>query len=322
MKVLYVGGYSRSGSTLLARILGESSQAICVGETRFLWSRGLHDNVDCGCGKAFRSCPFWTAIGEEAFGGWDRVDVARLVELDRATNPFRVLPLYRLPPRIETPTTRAIREYVTVLTRLYGAIARVSGASMIVEMSKDPNFACLLMKTPDIDLRILHLVRDSRAVAYSWMRHRRLSSPIDGQQFMPQFRPVNTAVKWLGWNLAFHALGSGRTPYRRIAYESFIAAPRATMCELNAFVDEDLLGRGTWLTETAVELGGHHIFSGNPMRERKGSLPIRLDEEWRRGMSWAQRATVTAVTWPLLCRYGYPMLPTASDGTTVDGGGS
>jgi hypothetical protein len=34
LKILFVGGCSRSGSTLLGRVLGEPQDAVCVGETR------------------------------------------------------------------------------------------------------------------------------------------------------------------------------------------------------------------------------------------------------------------------------------------------
>src|ERR1700683_2101630 len=181
VKILYIGGYGRSGSTLLGRILGESPRAMCVGETRYVWSRGLIDNVACGCWQPFRSCPFWCAggevpfvyaVGEEAFGGWDHVTAEQYTEIDRVTNLMAALPFY-LAPRLRPRLRDAINEYVRSLTSLYGAISRVSEGKTIVEISKDPTFASLLMRMQGPDVRILHLVRDSRAVAYSWPRKRR-----------------------------------------------------------------------------------------------------------------------------------------------------
>src|SRR4028119_1802817 len=57
-----------------------------------------------------------------------------------------------------------------VLERLYRAIQRVSGAGVIVDSSKRFSYAVLLSLLPFGDLRVVHLVRDSRAVAYSWAR--------------------------------------------------------------------------------------------------------------------------------------------------------
>jgi hypothetical protein len=320
VKILYIGGYSRSGSTLLGRVLGERSDTVCVGETRYLWSRGLLENVECGCGQPFRSCPFWSAVGEDAFGGWNRVDAERLTEVDRVTNLSRALPFYWV-PWMRPGLSDTISDYAARLAALYAAISRVSGAKMIIDLSKDPTFACLLMRIPRSDVRIVHLVRDSRAVAYSWTRRRREPSPIGGRQFMGQFSPTYTATNWLTWNAAFHALAAGRSPYLRLTYEGFVADPRAVLHKLSAFADEMLVPADSQLTNTEVKLNGHHIFSGNPMRTATGWLPLRLDNEWQTQLSTAQLAKVTAITWPLLRLYGYPLVPAArsATGTTVDG---
>jgi hypothetical protein len=310
VKVLFIGGCSRSGSTLLGRVLGEPPDSVSVGETRYLWSRGLLHNVECGCGQPFRSCPFWSDVGAEAFGGWERVDAERLAEMDRVTNLPSALPVYRL--RALRPRLRdAIEDYSGHLAALYSAISRVSGGKTIVEMSRDPTFACLLMRIPGNDVRVVHLVRDSRAVAYSWTRRRRLPSPIGEQQFMLQFSLTETARSWMTRNAAFHALSAGGTPYLRLTYESFLGYPRAALDRLSLFADEALVPSASELTQTDVKLGAHHIFSGNPMRSSVGWIPLKADEEWQTQLSSAQLAKVTAITWPLLRLYGYPLAPVA-----------
>ncbi len=310
MKVLYVGGYGRSGSTLIGRVLGEPPDAVCVGETRYVWSRGLLNNVECGCGQPFLSCPFWCAVGDEAFGGWSQIDAKRLTEIDRVANLPRALPFYWA-PRLRPGLSDMFKDYAVHLAALYTAISRVSGAKIIIETSKDPTFACLLMRIPDCDVRIVHLVRDSRAVAYSWTRRKRLSSPIGEQQFMGQFTVTKTASVWMLWNAAFHALSAEHSPYLRLTYESFVANPRARVQELSAFANETLVLPESQLTDTDVKLGSHHLFSGNPMRTSAGWVPIRPDNEWQTRLTTAQFAKTTAITWPLLRLYGYPIVPAA-----------
>jgi hypothetical protein len=306
--VLYVGGVGRSGSTLLGRVLGEASEAVCVGETRYIWSRGLLNNVRCGCGQPFRSCVFWSAIGEEAFGGWEQIDAERYAEVDRIAEGLRRLP-HHCVPALHPELAAAIAEYVPVLTRLYSAMARVSGAQVVVETSKDPNFASLLMRMPESDVRIVHLVRDSRAVAYSWTRKRRMPSPIGAQTFMPRFKPASTALSWLVSNSAFHLLRAGRCRYVRTRYESFVDDPQRVLGALSDFAGAQLLLPPEQLVGRKVELGGHHIFSGNPMRASTGWVDIDLDDEWRRSLPTSQRLAVTALTWPLLGLYGYDVIP-------------
>jgi hypothetical protein len=92
---------------------------------------------------------------------------------------------------------------------------------------------------------------------------------------------------------------AGRSPYLRLTYESFVAAPGAALQRLSVFADDALGPSGSELTGTEVKLGGHRW------------IPLRLDNEWQTRLSTAQFAKVTAITWPLLRLYGYPTVPAA-----------
>ena len=303
--ILYVGGFSRSGSTLIGRALGESEGAVCVGETRYLWERGLIHDVRCGCGHEFSACPFWRAVGEEAFGGWERVDAHRMAAIDGRLNRLRSLPAHSV-PTLSPALMEMLADYACRLERLYAAIALVSGARTIVETSKDPNFGWALTRMRGYDVRILHLVRDSRAVACSWVRPKRMANPIGGQAFMPSFAAGNTATRWTIANAAFHALGA-RAPYMRCNYERFVDAPLQTLRAVGAFAAEPLDLPAAQLDGNLIHLGEHHIFSGNPMSAETGWVEIRPDERWKAELSRAQVAAVTALTAPLLLAYGYPL---------------
>jgi hypothetical protein len=52
-----------------------------------------------------------------------------------------------------------------------------------------------------------------------------------------------------------------------------------------------------------------HTFSGNPDRFNAGNMVIMPDEGWKHSLSYARQMMVTALTWPGLLRYGYPLLP-------------
>jgi hypothetical protein len=304
--VLYLGGYGRSGSTVLGRVLGEAPGAICVGETRYLWTRGLQDDVRCGCGASFRECEFWSAVGAEAFGGWERLDVEAMVELDRRVVLLRTLPFHWVPsqrPRFGA----AVDFYAATLERLYRAIAAVSGRDLVVDTSKEPNFAAVLTRMRELEPLIVHLVRDSRAVAFSWSRLK--PEAIGPGEFMPRFGVADTAGRWSAWNLAFHALAHRRPPYMQLNYEDFVADPAAALERLSDFARRSLVPADADLTARRVRLGEHHIFSGNPMRGQSGWTEIRPDDRWQEGQSGRDFTKVTAITLPLLRFYGYPTVP-------------
>lgn len=70
IKVLFIGGYGRSGSTLLDRMLGQMEGFFSAGELRYIWDRSFAENQLCGCGKPFKKCAFWsTVIDETSFDG-------------------------------------------------------------------------------------------------------------------------------------------------------------------------------------------------------------------------------------------------------------
>ena len=74
-RVLFIGGWGRSGSTLLDRVLGHVPGVVSLGEVREIWVRGVIEDRPCGCDRPFSECPFWTEVGDRAWGGWRSFDV-------------------------------------------------------------------------------------------------------------------------------------------------------------------------------------------------------------------------------------------------------
>ena len=167
--VLYIGGWGRSGSTLLSHLLGGLDGMVAVGELRYVWQAGPAANELCGCGQSFGDCPFWQAVGQEAFGGWDKVDVDEVLQLEADVLRHRNIPLLTL-PRLFPAHARKVDRYAELTARVYEAILTVSGAQTVVDSTKNPPYAYFLRRAPGVGLRVLHLVRDSRVVVHSWMK--------------------------------------------------------------------------------------------------------------------------------------------------------
>lgn len=313
VRVLYVAGAGRSGSTVLANLLGEIPGFASVGEVRFLWERGLAEGRLCGCGVAVPECPFWTRVLHEAFGAAN-VDPREMMRLEKLGTRAR-----HVPAMMRSRSGAAARAhlarmgpYADRLAQLYRAIRSVSGARVVVDSSKLPGYGFVLGLLPDIDLRVVHLVRDPRATAFSWLR--RKEQPDRGAPgLMRRKGPSTAAALWTAGNGAADALWSGRPAGLRLRYEDFATSPGPAVrrvLELAGEPDAEppLVG------EREVELGVHHTVAGNPDRLRTGRVELRPDREWRARMRGRDRALVTALTWPLLLRYGYV-------GETRDGSG-
>ncbi|MGH2944718.1 MAG: sulfotransferase [Solirubrobacteraceae bacterium] len=305
-KVLFIGGYSRSGSTLLDCMLGEIPGVISTGELAYLWTHGLEQNQLCGCGQRFLECPFWHEVGQRAFGGWSNVDVDAMLRLERAVNRHRFLPLL-LEPRLSPEYDRRLRRYAEILGRIYHGIQQAGGARLIIDSTIDPAYGFLLRHVPNLDLRLVHLVRDSRATAFSWTRLQRKTDRVDAVVYQRRFRPGATALRWTAYHLLVHALGKTGVRPMLVKYENVIASPRDEIERIMQHAEEpirgDMLG---FLAPGDVRLGVNHTVAGSLMRLRRGPLPIRLDDEWHHALAARDRRTVTLLSWPLLRAYGYP----------------
>jgi hypothetical protein len=307
VRVLYVGGLGRSGSTLIERLVGQLPGVCAVGELVHLWERGITDDERCGCGEPFSQCPFWLQVGKAAFGGWDEIDVSRVGALRAQVDRNRFIPaLARRQVRPET--RRRLAEYTSYYARLYAAVADVSGCDLVVDSSKHASLAFCLRREPDVDLRVLHLVRDPRAVAYSWGRQVRRPDT-DRPSYMTRYSPATAAMQWDMQNAAFGLLARAGCPLMRLRYEDFTSEPELTLRRVAGFAGRPAQDSYPFLTaagaSVSARLDGGHSVSGNPMRFTTGPVPVSRDEKWRTHMPRARQRAVTALTWPLMAGYGY-----------------
>jgi Sulfotransferase family len=299
-EVLYVGGFGRSGSTLLERSVGELADACALGELVHLWERGLGNNERCGCGQAFRECPFWTEVGTVAFGGWETFDTERALALKYAVDRNRRLPKLLLP----WPGTfrRQLREYVEMYDAIYAAAAQVSGARVVVDSSKHASLAMCLRRASRSRIRIVHVIRDSPAVVYSWTKV--VDRPEADGDTMARYSPLRAAMWWNAYNLMFSVIGLTGIPMRRVRYEDFMRAPVDTVRGLAAWAGSSA-DPADYLSDDAIELTVGHTVAGNPMRFRQGQIALRRDQEWASAMPSAMQRRVRRWTLPFRWRYGY-----------------
>jgi hypothetical protein len=302
-RILYIAGAGRSGSTLLAMILGGLPGCTSVGELRHIWERGVLANRLCGCGEAFHDCPFWSRVGEAAFGGWDAVDA------ERQAGRIMIVGRQRHFPLVATGAGSArfraeLAAYADIQARLYRAVAEVSGDPVVVDSSKSPVYA-LTLRAAGLDVEVVHLVRDSRAVAYSWTRPRLMRDTVS-DEYMPTFGPARSSLMWISNNLAIDAVRRRGLRPRVLRYEPLMRAPAR---ELERAIGEALPAEALAAIRAGGEptfaVGVQHTVAGNPVRMRTGPVTLRVDDAWRSGMRPSDRRLVTLLTYPLLARYGY-----------------
>jgi len=284
--VLYLAGSGRSGSTLVTTALGQIDGLFAAGELRYLWQRGLVEQRPCGCGTPLPECPMWSAV----LAGLPPHDPAGIAAGLRSR--LRMRNRLKVPPHPDDAT----------ITALYEAIHAHTGGAVIVDSSKLPPYGVLLAGLPGVDLRVLHVVRDPRAAAFSWRRRRSL----DGDERLMTRHPVwKAALLWTVWNGAVLRRW-GRGAYLRVRYEDLVQDPTSWVRRIAAFAGAPDDAGLPFTEEGRLTLAPTHSVAGNPVRHVTGGIDVRADDEWRTALSSRAHAVVTALTSPLLRRLGYP----------------
>jgi hypothetical protein len=298
-KILFILGTTRCGSTIVENILGSVDGFFSAGEIHML-ARALMAHGTCGCGREIVDCPVWGKVLQDVSVG----------EADAATiwgwqsHETRILHTPRLTRTTSWPRTGRPRldRYVAFLQSLYPTLAERTGARVIVDSSKSPAALEIVRNLEGLDLYVLHVVRDPRGVAYSWHRGR----PSDGRTaggYQPG--PLRVSGRWIATNVLGARVTRRLPPSRSMTlrYESFAAAPEATIERIVRFVGEPEATL-PFIDATTADLTPNHAVSGNRSRFAGGRVAITLDDEWRTHEP-TLRTAVSAVTLPWLGRYGY-----------------
>ncbi len=297
IKVLYIAGYERSGSTLLHNVLGQLDGFFAAGELAKIWDRSLIENRRCGCGAPFKECEVWRGILTNGFGG---VESIRAREMVRARDNVRSrhFPLALLPWNERLVESR-LGDFPEHLARLYGAIRSTTGSRVVVDSSKSPMYGYVLGRVAEVELYVVHLVRDPRSVQYSLLKRK-----VEEHGGYLKHNSVKGSLGWDTLNLVTEAILRDPRRYMRVRFEDFVGEPRAVV-ERILDMTQERVGKLPFTGTRTVELPPTHSRGGSPSRFDTGTIELRVDDTWKQKMKSSDKAVVTALTRPLLSRYGY-----------------
>jgi hypothetical protein len=293
LKLLFIVGPGRSGSTLLDHVLGQIEGFSSGGELRGLWRRGT-----CACGQPIEECEFWQRVLRETFGPqhvW--LGVAEWIGLQYEhvrSRPAQLLSM-RSAARSGADESSPVVRYVRKLDDLYKSVASATGARVLVDSTKVPGDAYLVSLLSHTDTYFLHLVRDPRDVAWSWQR--------SGIGSVPE-----RSFKWLWWNSLVEVLLARRLGPRfmRVKYEDFVASPERVLRDIRALVQEEKAALPPFTDSRTIVLKRTHMLGGNVSVFLEG--PTKIKPSAAPGIPARTRAVATAFASPLMPRYGYSLL--------------
>ena len=278
-KILYVLGAGRSGTTIIAAMLGEQQNIHWHGELVHLANWNDPDQ-NCSCGEPLRICPFWQShdIADTLGPG---MAAAQKFEAHRRV-PMSLLLSHRYPG-----------EYQESQSSIVKSLAGKGG--WLLDSSKYVGRALGLGSCPDLDAKYIYMVRDPRGVVYSFAKSVQTSRSLLNATFY--YVAVNLMAQLAVW-------GRLRGRCLKLRYEDLASDPAASMDKAGVFLGEDL-GRIAEMVSDGRSFSADHVAGGNRWVS-DGKSELKPDREWRAKMGWGKRLLIYILCLPfqLINRYG------------------
>jgi len=287
-QLVFVASSPRSGSTLLANVLGNSENIWCVGEALNIHSYlnggriGNAFNGECACGSKLLDCEIWGPVLTNVIKKLN----TDLSSFHTSRNPYRRIGidvLLRQRFCVDEWMRFAQRDegYAQVGNHLFSVVeetANLVGCDTIVDSSKTPAtlIAYLARNNPSWTIKVIHLIRDPRATAFS-MRKGRVRANVEQMSF---YRCL------AGWSIFNNTLFDlkryvGESNYSIISHEMFCRDPQNVIANLARFLGLDI-NPGGILKAPSLR---HDIGGSFSMKDNQKSLELRNDDSWKLKMN-------------------------------------
>ncbi|MEJ2647660.1 MAG: sulfotransferase [Sedimentisphaerales bacterium] len=323
LRLVYILAASHSGSTLLSMLLNSHPQIITSGELK-LSSRAIGDTsrYRCSCGEFINQCVFWQKIKEGMRSRGLEFDIADAhMDYSAMDSKFvrRLLkPLHRgfvlenlrdSALKLSSVWRKQLPEIQKRITAFISTILETSGAEVVVDSSKTDLRLKYLMRNPELDIKVIHLIRDGRGVALTYMNPAEFADAgnqelraggAGGNRDNERLIMSQAAREWKRSNEAAQNVLRRFDDSRRIEirYEQLCRDTDSTLKQLFEFIglNNDLRNKNFRSVE-------HHIV-GNGMRLDTTS-DISVDERWKSELTKNDLHTFEETAGNMNRRFGY-----------------
>lgn len=267
MKIAYIVGLGRSGSTLLDLMLNAHSQVCTVGEAKDLWSkahvlkrirqkpRGYFTHGSrCTCqAETIWKCPFWISVNQHLH----QHSGLSLTDLDIESNDF----------------DRFHRDNLL----FFQAVSKAGNVQVVVDSSKGLRRMKKLMKIPEIDVVPIHIVRNAQGRANSVRKNR--------------FKIYTPSIHYSynAFRLFFHLLP---LKHAMVRYEYLVTHPQNQLSHVMNYLDLHFERNQLYWAEYEA-----HNLSGNSMNRNNDST-LKLDDSWKYELTPFQKQMIQILSAP------------------------
>jgi len=317
LTIIYIASDVRSGSTLLDNLLSNHPDVSSIGEVRHIYSflhhreYGAEVSWKCTCGLDLSECPIWIQTGTN----YERFTGHKFGELDTKIGypqlgkfyhlwmwvsflvPGRNLKQILLEKAYQSPKMNKLGNETHAIIR---AFADSQSTRMVVDSSKRAShlYALLLSRPDDVNIKVIHLVRDGRAVLYSKMARAELH-----QSAITEFHLFPAIRSWVYHNLKIQSLLKLLPSENsiRVRFEDLCQDPEGTLRRISNQLQIPFHPDMLHLSREEK-----HNVGGSPHRfDWDQNTPIRLDTRWKDNLPWIYRLFFLLISGPMNKFYGY-----------------
>jgi len=259
--LVFIAGLGHSGSTVLDLIVGGQPRFVGLGEVKQVLQgdRLQRDRLQtevCTCGRTMPECEFW----------------GRALERLRSDGGEGYIERYRT---------------------LLEVFDKVFGAEVVpVDSSKSMPYLRMLAGMPDLDVKVLYIIRDVRSWSISQLdtikRAEKHSKPFQNNAYYFFWKWFIRNRRYLGFtaeqNLHIHQVG----------YEELALQPEKTLRSVCRFLGVEFDPAMLNIRKT-----GSHSVLGSRMRTQKEKMRIRYDHRWFLRTEWK----VPSILFPNIMKY-------------------
>lgn len=265
LKVLYIMGTARSGSTILEILLSHGEHCVGAGELTSIVQDGFIENKPCSCGWAFNECGFWSqVVAKMALTRKEVTEWARLQhKIEWHTGFLRQL--------LGLISGRDWKRYKDYNLRLLKVLHDISGAAVIVDSSKYAGRALALSRMPEIDLSVICLTRSPEGLMTSFQKpNKEEQRPKKPWAVFRYYAFVMFSLRIATWRLKDRVLA--------MKYEDILVDPRARLTAIAKLSNDVKLDSVIERIEQGEAFEVGHLVTGNRLRNNR---QMRLNRDMK-----------------------------------------
>lgn len=252
--LIYLLGAGRSGTTIIATVLGRHSQIITIGEMHQFLDH-LVEHRECSCGQALAGCSFWKKIVNKL-----DMDSENLISWQQSSNSKE---LHRKVPSLLL-SQKGDSKYLEIHETIFDIINNSTlNNEFILDSSKYIARYLLLRKSQKINVKGIYVVRDVRGVISSFKKKVQTSrSPISTVIYYSLINFFGQIICWTDKNVI------------KIRYEDFMERPNEVLMKIYEHLNIE--NENIIVNEYQVP----HIIGGNRLKHQS-KIVLNKDEKWK-----------------------------------------